>query len=181
MKKSSKILILLECCLSIDYTKDKDIHEFLDMGINYVKKRFAHLSEAPLSYFQVFNFHKWPLSRAELGEYRIEELANLLDHASVSPYFSDEDREANIRDWPGVKLQIASLRTNPLMDVYQLLMEIKIKQAARGNTDSNSMQKLFEFMMVISPSTSACERGFSKMNYLKSKYRSTLSQAASYK
>jgi hypothetical protein len=37
---------------SIDFTKDKHIHEFLDLGINYVKKRFAHLSEAPLSYFQ---------------------------------------------------------------------------------------------------------------------------------
>jgi hypothetical protein len=32
--------------------------------------------------------------------------------------------------------------------------------------------------MTISPSTSACERGFSRRNYLKSKYRSTLSQTS---
>ena len=163
---------------SIDFTKDKDIHEFLNLGINYVKKRFAHLSEAPLSYFQVFNFQKWPLSRAELGDYGVEELSSLLHHASVSPYFSDEEKEAILRDWTGVKLQIASLRTNPLMEVYQLMIEMKIKQAAHGQQDSACMLKLFEFMMTISPSTSACERGFSRMNYLKSKYRSTLSQTS---
>jgi hypothetical protein len=56
------------------------------------------------------------------------------------------------------------------------MMEMKIKQAAHGQQDSACMLKLFEFMMTISPSTSACERGFSRMNYLKSKYRSTLSQ-----
>ena len=136
------------------------------------------MSEAPLSYFQVFNFQKWHLSRAELGDYGVEELSSLLHHASVSLYFSDEEKEAILRDWTGVKLQIASLRTNPLMEVYQLMMEMKIKQAAHGQQDSACMLKLFEFMMTISPSTSACERGFSRMNYLKSKYRSTLSQTS---
>jgi hypothetical protein len=46
------------------------------------------------AYFQVFNFQKWPLSRAELGDYGVEELSSLLHHASVSPYFSDEEKEA---------------------------------------------------------------------------------------
>ena len=58
------------------------------------------------------------------------------------------------------------------------MMEMKIKQAAHGQQDTSCMLKLFEFMMTISPSTSACERGFSRMNYLKSKYRSTLSQTS---
>jgi hypothetical protein len=43
---------------SIDFTKDKDIHEFLDLGINYVKKRFAHLSvmNLPGFCFNAFSF-----------------------------------------------------------------------------------------------------------------------------
>jgi hypothetical protein len=54
------------------------------------------------------------LSRAELGDYGVEELSSLLHHASVSPYFSDEEKEAILRDWTGVKTANSKSQNKPI-------------------------------------------------------------------
>ncbi|KAJ8318674.1 hypothetical protein KUTeg_003765 [Tegillarca granosa] len=90
----------------VDFKTDKDIHAFLDSGINYIKQRFQHLSEPPLSYFEIFNFHKWPLSRSDLSTYGQQDLTNLLNDPSISPFFSDEEKDGIISEWVPVKYNI---------------------------------------------------------------------------
>jgi hypothetical protein len=64
-------------------------------------------------FLQVFNFQKWHLSRAELGDYGVEELSSLLHHASVSPYFSDEEKEAVVSQWLTASLGLKSSSLGP--------------------------------------------------------------------
>ena len=98
-----------------------------------MKKRFDHLSQAPLSFFQVFNFQKWPLSRQELGDFGVDELCNLLHHASISQYFTRDEQESILRKWTGLKLQIASLRTSPIMNFTKSKYRSTLNQTPFNN------------------------------------------------
>ena len=83
--------------------------------------------------------------------------------------FYPEEREEIPAELILLKLIVRSLRTNPLVDVYSLVL--KQKPSAMSH-----ILKLLEYLLVVSPSTASCERGFSNMNVLKTKYRTGLRQ-----
>lgn len=84
-------------------------------------------------------------------------------------FFLPEEREEIPAEWILLKLFVRSFRTNPLVDVYSLVLKQK-------PSEMSHLLKLIEYLLVVSPSTASCERGFSKMNVLKTRYRTGLRQ-----
>ena len=116
----------------------------------------------------VFDFHKWPLGSQELATFGNSEITELVcEH--LNHFLLPEEREEIPAEWIFLKLFVRSLRANPLVDVYSL--KRKQKPSAMSH-----ILKLLEYLLVVSPSTASCERGFSKMNVLKTRYRTGLRQ-----
>ena len=152
----------------VSYCDDQTTRNLIDNTIQYINTRFSNLKEEPLSLMTVFDFHKWPLGSQELGTFGNNQIKKLvcehLDH-----FFLPEEREEIPAEWILLKLFVRSFRTNPLVDVYSLVLKQK-------PSEMSHLLKLIEYLLVVSPSTASCERGFSKMNVLKTRYRTGLRQ-----
>jgi hypothetical protein len=79
-----------------------------------------------------------------------------------------------IHEWSVLKQFLRSMRTEPLGDMYRNVLRIQGKESMTEPLPI--MVRLIKFMLTISPTTAACERGFSHMKYLKSPLRTQLGQ-----
>ena len=86
-----------------------------------------------------------------------------LDHNLFTP----EEAKAMPQEWPFLRSRITHIRTQPIVDVYRDLL--------LGNDEKiQNILVLIQLMATISPSTAACECGFSAMNREKTSLRTSL-------
>ena len=74
---------------SADYATDKDVAELVDATIKYLTSSFSTSMEPPLSYFNDMNVPLWPYDSEELVDYRVGDIAVLVNHYRI--LFTDEE------------------------------------------------------------------------------------------
>ena len=98
----------------------------------------------------------WP---DNLVGFRQKEISNLATYYQEHGYTSEEEKEKAINEWPpfrrSIKLQVTQ-RTNLFESYTDLLRESK--------EDMKNIIVILNLMLVISASTAAAERGFSKLS-----------------
>lgn len=123
----------------------------------------------PVSLFNVFNFNFWPLNNTPaLATYGNEEIEELCNHFSQN--LSDEEISSAKKEWSNLKVTVSKMQESSpnLLSVYSYLLKSK-------PADLTNILQLVEIMLCISPSTSACERGFNAMNRIKNPLRCSMS------
>lgn len=149
--------------------KEMKYKDLLDDVLHCVGRRFQNLKSKPVELFNVFNFNFWPLKdTAALATYGNNEIVKLCNHFSQN--LSDEEISSAKNEWSKLKVTVSRMResSSNLLTVYSYLL--KSKQAEFTN-----ILLLEEIMLCVSPSTSACERGFSAMNRIKNPLRCSIS------
>lgn len=58
----------------------KNTHQMLKESVEYIDQRFSFLEEPPVSYFKIFDFHSWPLSKEDLHSYGNDEVVLFFEH-----------------------------------------------------------------------------------------------------
>lgn len=120
-----------------------------------------------LCLFSIFDFMCWPSDKQELASYGSKELNDLVNH--FSPVFTEAESINAREEWQSFKVivnKISKNNSNRYL-VYKQLLSSK-------PDDLKNILLLLEIMFCISPSTAACERGFSAMNRLKKPERNGL-------
>ena len=146
---------------------DKCIEDFKDDCTSYIKQRFEVFNEGVLGAFQVLNFREWPMEMKDLADFGNDEIQQLAEHYTdlLAPGTADSLQ----KQWPDFKANINRVRKNnsSIFKVYSNLL---------ANTPSylSTITQLVELMFCLSPSTAACERGFSTMNRVKIPGRASL-------
>ena len=152
----------------LDYTKDKELHQFIDGTVEYLKQTFDVFEQEPLSLFQIFDFQKWPFDMESLSTFGNENIKKLTD-GILAEYLTEDERESITGEWAFLKSYLYRFRKEPLVNTYTMLLQLKPEKM------KNTLSVL-EFMLCISPCTAACERGFSMMGTVKTNLRSQMSQ-----
>ncbi|XP_077862484.1 zinc finger protein 862-like, partial [Saccoglossus kowalevskii] len=134
----------------------------------YINNRFIELNEPPFKQLLFLNFHQWPMDKQELTTNGNEDINELMNSTVVKSYFSESERETIINDWLNLKFYCKTHRSQTLLDVYSIILQ------SANDVISAPVKKLLEYMLTVSPSTSACERGFSKVNVIKTELRTRL-------
>ncbi|XP_070550824.1 zinc finger protein 862-like [Ptychodera flava] len=155
--------------LTPEYTVS-EYTDLIDNTVNYISDRFDNLNEPPLKQLQCLNFHNWPLGTEEIYVYGNDDMHDLMYDTCVSSYFTEFERDSVCKDWLALKLYCRRFRANSLLSVYSLTVLQSVSIVG------DPMKKLLDYMFTISPSTSACERGFSKVNVIKTELRTTMNQ-----
>lgn len=129
--------------------------------------RFENFNTEPLKSFEALNYKLVPKERSQLARYGNDGIKHLLHHFSA--IFPEESHADILNEYANLKVYMRDFQSSdvPAKEVYTLLMK---------KPNLKNIQKLLELMMVISPSTAECERGFSAMNLIKSDVRNSLSQ-----
>lgn len=134
---------------------------FLQDSIEFTSKRFHFLNETPFKDFAVFDIRNLPNQSADLVGYGNESIDNLVEH--FSSVMSDEEKENCRKQWPALKSKLK----------LQKLLKSKSPSEAVGDIitenseDVKAVVVLMLIMSTLSPSSAAVERGFSKMNNIK--------------
>ena len=150
----------------------KDLNTLLTSSENFLEERFIqHTTGEPHSLFSVFNFQNWPENdvkhREEFQNYGDEEIDKLL---SMYPprLISDEEKEKASDEWLDLKLYMKRKSFKSVQDGYENMLK------SSDTAHIKNISTLVKIMLTISPSTAECERGFSKMNMIKTDKRTRL-------
>lgn len=128
------------------------------------------LQKPPLSHFKIFDFHLWPVNNIEaLSIYGNEEITMLCNH--FNPVLDEEEARMAQLEWSTFKLKVKSMSSTASTCPFTLYTHL-LKMQPKCITN---ILLLVEIMFCFSPSTAACERGFSCMNRIKTSLRSNLS------
>ena len=159
---------------SIEYYKevyDRQFQVILSDTQTYLCKRFSDLQQPPLSWMTVFDFKVWPRSfTKEDAAFGCTEINNLADYYRKHGFLTDDEACAIPLEWLLLRCRILPLRTHCVLDVYRDLM-------LENDEEIRNIIILVKLMATISPSTAACEHGFSAMNREKNSLRTSLSDA----
>lgn len=117
--------------------------------------------------FLIFDPSTWPQELQDLHSFGNTTLSNILQKYEAS---LSVDRDSTVREWMPLKQAGKRLAAS---SVYDLVNIVKT-----SNPDSYSnIQKVFLLSLTLPLSSAACERGFSYLNIIKSKYRYCLSDS----
>ena len=151
-----------------------DIDAILTSTEFFLEERFIkHIGGEPHSLFNVFNFQSWPENNENNPEpfqtYGDEEIESLLGRYPAR-IISEEEKENAQEEWFDLKLYMTrNLQTYPTVaEGYERMLK---------SADTQHLQNikvLVKIMLSISPTTAECERGFSKMNIIKSEKRTSM-------
>lgn len=152
---------------AIDNTAYKeDRKQMIESGIQYLKDRFTNKETDNVAQAtKVFDTLSWPTGTA-LQDYGNEDLKILLNHFKsklTSEGKEDEMLKTVMGEWYEFKVFGQKL---PLHDLFD--------KAISMNDRFPLLSKLITIIAVLPTSTASCERGFSIMNLLKNKFRSSL-------
>lgn len=137
----------------------------------YLRNRFSNLQRALLSWMTVFDFKVWPrLFTKEDAAFGFMEIESLAEYYREHGFLTDDEACAIPLEWPLIRSRILPLRTQDVLDVYRDLM-------LENDEEIRNILILVKLMATVSPSTAACERGFSAMNREKNSLRTSLSDA----
>ncbi|MES9884373.1 MAG: hAT transposon family protein [Sedimenticola sp.] len=150
-----------------------DINELLTAAETFLEERFTkHLEGEPHSLFNAFDFHIWPnkdTSPEEFSTFGDDSIDKLF--TIYAPLLTDAERESGSDEWLDLKMYISRNVNRPVVDAYESVL---------GNQDVDHLKNilpLVKIMLTISPTTAECERGFSKMNQIKTDSRTSLKQS----
>ena len=147
------------------YKEDNDMKKLLEKAISYLESRFENFSDAPLSYFKVFNFKFWPQEREQLAGFGADEIQSIVN------YYKDLLREDECNkiplEWVALKNYVTHFCGSPLLKVYGDLLRDRPSRL-------QNVLVLVEVMLTVSPSRAECERQFSSMNRNKTTLRNRL-------
>ncbi|XP_067656447.1 zinc finger protein 862-like [Haliotis asinina] len=149
------------------FGEDKDVHDLLEKVATYILNRFSDLGRPPVSNFQVFDFRTWPFSLQDLSTYGCKEIGTLCDE--YSDILTDEERSSIPSEWQTLKVQVSMQRKSHPLAVYTSILQ-------RQEESVKHILVLLNMLVTVSPSTAACERLFSNMNFVKNSFRTRLTQ-----
>ena len=139
---------------------------FADAIVRNIEERFPDL---PLwSSFRIFDPQSYPSKTIQLRGFGNEEVSILLDHSKVvgSQQFNELINPSEFqKEWPIFKRSVFDNYR-----VKELVKEIFTKR----KTSFPVISRLLEFIVVLPMSSVPCERGFSKHNRIRTKFRQQL-------
>ena len=116
----------------------------------------------------MFDANLWPDNLVGFGQ---KEISNIVTYYQKHNCISEEEKEKAINGWPlcrkSVKLQVKQRKN--LFEIYTDLLR-------EGREDMKNILVILNIMLVISASTAATERGFSKVNIEKTTLRTRLNR-----
>ncbi|CAM9855818.1 unnamed protein product, partial [Heterosigma akashiwo] len=144
-------------------------------SINFIESRYAAYSKAPLVYFKVFDFKKWPAAGPP-STYGDQSIQSILDHFKrVLPVGL---RAAALTEWPALKRRVLEKRHTEVGGKIQLdsYLSVYIQLINESPHDVQNILGLVELLLVLSPATAGCERSFSNLKLIQNKTRTKLLQ-----
>ena len=141
-------------------------NKILDDTVKYLDSRFANLSEEPLSCFDIFDISKLPHDREAMSVYGDKDIELLVKH--FEPVLTADEIESIPDEWSDLKTWMAAYRgVGRFLHLYGDLLRERPPHLSK-------VLVLVEALLTLSPSTAACERGFSTMNRVKTSHRTSL-------
>ena len=142
--------------------------KIIDDTQKYIGDRFSDFQKPPLVWMMIFDFKVWPKSFSGANSsYGFTEIESLAEFYRQHRFFTDNEAENMPEEWTTLRTRINSIRTQDVIDVYRDLLK-------EMDADIKNILVLVELMATISPSTAACERGFSTMKREKTNLRTSL-------
>lgn len=129
--------------------------------------RFQNFNEKPLKSFQALDYRSVPSERHQLASHGKEDLQDILNHmVAVFPEASHSQIQTEYVQLKVLMRQQQQSSEVPVSEVYARLLR----------TSPSAIKKVVMLMMVVSPSTAECERGFSCMRLIKTSTRNCANQ-----
>ncbi|XP_071964144.1 zinc finger protein 862-like [Antedon mediterranea] len=143
-----------------------DFSKVLDDTVKYLDARFANFDEEPLSCFDIFDISKLPHDRQAVSTYGDRDIEMLVKH--FESVLTDDEIKAIPDEWSDLKIWMSAHRgVGRLIDLYGDLIR-------ENPPHLSKVLVLLQVLLTLSPSTAACERGFSTMNRVKTCHRTSL-------
>ena len=140
---------------------------------DYLQNRFRDFKQEPLSSMvKIFDIEQWPVLFTGSDDFRkwgFEEVNRIAEYYHLHLFISAEEKKLASKHWPLFREKVLKLRHSSLLDIFSDI-------TCRNSEDIRGMIVLLQIMMTISPSTAACERGFSCMNREKTTLRTGLTE-----
>lgn len=143
-----------------------DKGKLLNAGIKYLQQRFSEDHDRLAAATSVFDTFSWP-SGEDLMSFGEKEIEVLGRHFSAQLTCSNRITEQEIQclknEWYEFKVLGKGLKLSELLD-----------RVLYSNERFPLLSKLLSIVAVLPVSTASCERGFSTMNFVKNKYRTSM-------
>lgn len=144
---------------------DRDKADLLRGLIEEFETRFDSLKSC--DHFLVFDPSTWPQEVQDLHSFGNTTVCNILRNYEA---ILQLDKDITLTEWMRLKQAAKRLRASSVYDLVQIVN-------SPSDTDAYSNIKvLVKISLTLPLSSAACERGFSHLNIIKTKYRSRLSQ-----
>ena len=132
-----------------------------------LKRRFEDTVEKIVSATSVANFKQWPLNEKALEEFGDNMIKDVIDHYQNALDNADEARA----EWPLLKMGI--------MEIFSKELEsLRWEQVNRRfGKEYPNILNVFDLILSLPATSTACERGFSHMKLVKSNRRTVMSEA----
>lgn len=151
-----------------DFTNCNNLQKLVDDMVIYITTRFANFHEVPLVSFRAFDYHHFPDDMTALAQHGQSDISGILQH--MIQLFPRDTHTSILEQYNALKVHLRQYKKSKSEVFSSILLQNQERFSA--------ILKVVEIMMVISPSTATCERGFSAMNLVKTNLRAKLSQSS---
>ena len=140
-------------------TQKAALLSFVDQVVTFLQKRFDFLNEEPFTSFQIFDYRDHPSSLDEdFPAHGNDKISSLCQH--FADILGNDCMQKIVEEWPEMKLLLTKKKRRAPFETFCSLM-------ADTPDSLQNIMILVRLMFTMSPSTAACERGFSAMNTIK--------------
>lgn len=131
--------------------------------------RFENFSRAPLTSFKAFDYLLFPDDLPSLAKHGLSDVKEILKQ--MPQLFPEESHSVILDHYNALKPHLRQFKKSkiPKTEVLSNLLAV-------GPEKFSAVLRVVEVMLVISPSTATCERGFSAMNLAKTNLRAQMDQ-----
>ena len=143
-----------------------NIKSLASKSVHYLSDRFQLSDSDILNNMEIFDSRNWPKEREELILYGKQQLDSIV--INFESVLGVDVAEKAKEQWMALKLLIAKRFAH--MKFFNLWEKLLEEQTLKFP----DILKVVEIILLLPMNTAACERGFSKMNIIKSDYRTQL-------